>query len=79
MIETKTGGDFEIVGDAAHRLDRLTDQRARNAHLVEIDGKLLRTSEEDRGRAADDDRNRHRRAEFLMFLPMHITARAAKA
>ena len=49
------GRHVEIDGDAFHRADRLAGERAGDAHLVHVDGELLRAGEGHDRRAADDD------------------------
>jgi hypothetical protein len=73
------GGDFEIDRDAFHRADGLAGQRAGDAHLVHVDGELLRPSEGDDRGAAVDDGDRHQSLEFAVLEPVLVTAGAADA
>ena len=71
------GRHVEIDGDAFHGADRLAGERAGDAHLVHVDGELLRAGEDHDRRAADDDRDRHRRLQLAVLQPVLIAAGAA--
>ena len=75
----RIGGHLKIDGLAADDADRLANEPAGNAEFVLIDRQFLRTGEEHRRSAADDDGAGHRLAAFLIFEPMQIAAGAAQA
>ena len=79
MTISAVGRHVEIDGDAFHRADRLAGERAGDAHLVHVDGELLRAGEGDDRRAADHDRDRHRRLQLAMLQPVLVAAGAADA
>ena len=70
---------IEIDGERFHGTDRRARKPAGDRHLVAVDRQFLRSGEHYDRRAADDDRDRHRLFKFAVFLPMQVTAGAARA
>ena len=77
MTISEVGRYVEIDGEALHSADRLTGECAGDAHLVHVDGELLRAGECHDRRAADNDRDGHRRLQLAVLEPMLVATGAA--